>query len=170
MENKKTISYLNSKAWYRLLKVLYIVIVVLLCILFTSLAFEEVGSYQTDYTVKCNYGNRSTFLAYKDKDIYISPLIQYDKSLAKLSDYSKVQLQSACDISKEEISKKMSGIIFGTDDGKGFFELNQTKVVTDTYLTASLWSILAIAVVFVFFILIKMAFYYILLGSVRPKK
>ncbi len=170
MENKKTISYLNSKTWYRLLKVIFIFIFLITCLVTVINSFDVVGSYQDDYLVVCNMGNKNTFLAYKDKKIYVPSYNDYTDSLAKLPDNIKKDLVSACAISEGEMSTKLDKIFNGTDDGNKFYDLTPTKVITDTYLTASLWSILSIFIIFLVFEIIKRAFYYIVLGSLKPVK
>ena len=165
-----TITELNSKVWYRFLKVIFIIAFALSSVIAIAIAFSSVGNYQDDYSVKCNYGNKSTFLASKDKNIYISSYEDYTYSLAKLSDTAKNELQSACAISKVEMTAKMDALFNGHDDGKNLYELTPTKVITDTHLTASMWSLLSIVIIFVAFEAIRRAFYYIVLGSIKPEK
>lgn len=166
----KTTAELNNKIWYRLVKVIFILVVAIASVLGVIINFDEVGNYQTDYSVTCNYGNKSTFLAYKDKEIYISSYEDYSESLAKLPDSTKEQLKSACEISKEEMTAKLDSYFNGTDDGKKIYDLTETKVVTDTYVTATLWSALTLLIIFIISEIIRRAFYYIVLGSIRPKK
>src|SRR3989339_203326 len=99
----KIVTELNSKIWYRLLKVILIIIITITVAIAIYENFDAVGSYQTDYTVTCNYGNKSSFLAYKDKEIYISSYEDYTYSLAKLPDNTKEKLQSVCAMSEEEL-------------------------------------------------------------------
>lgn len=166
----KTITELNSKMWYRLLKVIYLIIMFLFIVYAVVIAFSEVGSYQTDYTVVCNYGNKSTFLAAKDKEIYISTYYDYSNSLAQLPDNTKVDLREACEISEEELFAQMDSIVNGTDGGGKLFDLKETKVNVSTYFSSIMWSILAIVIILLFFEIIRRAFYYIILGKIRPPK
>ena len=67
MENKKTISHLNSKAWYRLLKVVY---VFLFMAIFALIVFLDQSTTNLDVSnskVICQYGNEKQFLI---KDIF----------------------------------------------------------------------------------------------------
>lgn len=166
----KTTTELNNKIWYRLIKVIFIIAIVIASVLAIIINFDSVGNYQTDHQVSCNYGNKSTFLAYKDKEIYISSLEEYSRSLANLSDNTKEQLKSACEISEEEMNAKLDALFNGKDDGKKLYDITKTKIVTDTYLTATLWSLLSLIVIFIISEIIKRSFYYIVLGSIRPNK
>lgn len=166
----KTITELNSKIWYRFLKVLFILLVIAVIGIAVAVAFSEVGSYQSDFSVKCNYGNKSNFLAYKDKEIYISSYEDYSTSLAKLSSSAKEELQSACGVSKEEINGLIQNYLKGTDEGKMLFELTPTRVPISTPVSASLWSLLFTIVIIIIAEIIRRAFYYIVLGSIRPQK
>lgn len=152
------------------MKVFFILAIALASVISVVIAFDTVGSYQDDYMVRCNYGNNTTFLAFKDKEIYISPYYDYTSGLANLSDDTKQELRSACGISQETVDEKASRIFDGTDDGKKLFDLVKRKVVTDTYLTASLWSILSLAIIFIVSEIIKRTFYYVVLGTIRPRK
>ncbi len=167
---KQTISHLNNKMWYRLLKVIYVIVFIFSCGIAISIAFESVGNYQDDYTIVCNYGNKDTFLANNDKNIYISSYYDYTENLTRLPNEIKEELQSACGISKEEMTAKMARIFNGNDDSKKLFDITKTKVVTDTYLTASLWSILSILIIAIIMEIIKRIFYYIVLGEIKPQK
>ena len=162
----KTITELNDKAWYRLLKVIFILIIIFAASIAIYINYDAVGNYQTDFTVNCNYGHKSTFLAYKDKQIYIPSYYDYTYSLAKLPDDTKVELQVACGISQEELFAKMND----TNDSKKLFELSETKIITDTYLSATVWSIISLLIIFVIAEILRRVFYYIVLGSLRPKK
>lgn len=165
----KTISDLNSKAWYRLLKVLSLIIMLIAGGVAVVISFSDVGSYQNDYTVVCNYGNRSMFLAYKDKGMFI-PYGDHSESLAKLPEIVKTQLRSECAITDEELNAKADRIVAGNDDSKKLYDITPTKVIIGTWKTAILWSLLSFTIIFVVFQIIRRAFYYIVLGSIRPKR
>ncbi|MBI2626749.1 MAG: hypothetical protein HYW77_00690 [Parcubacteria group bacterium] len=162
-----TISELNNKWWYRLIKVGYLLLIMAACVISIAVAFEDVGTYQTDYLVVCNYGNKSTFIANKDKDIWNIPqYYDYSESLAKLPDSTKIQLQSACGISQAEMNAKFEN----PNDNKKLFDLTETKVNTTSYWSAILWSILSIIITFAIAEIIRRIFYYIVLGKVKPVK
>lgn len=161
----KTVIELNDRAWYRLLKVIFILIIIFAAFIAIYVNYDAVGNYQTDYTVSCNYGHKSTFLAHKDKQIYIPSYYNYTFSLAKLPDDTKEELQAACGISQEELFAKMNNI----NDSKKLFELSETKIITDTYLSATFWSIISLLVILAIAEIIRRVFYYIVLGSLKPK-
>lgn len=162
-----TTSELNNKWWYRLIKVGYILLIAAACVISVAVAFEQVGTYQVDYLVVCNYGNKTTFIANKDKDIYNIPqYYNYSESLAKLPDSTKIQLQSACGITQAEMDAKFENV----NDNKKLFDLTQTKVNTTSHWSATLWSILSIVITLVIAEIIRRIFYYIVLGKVKPAK
>ncbi|MCX6792912.1 MAG: hypothetical protein NTY12_02710 [Candidatus Falkowbacteria bacterium] len=172
-----TIKELNNKWWYRLVKVSYIAIFVLFSVIAITLSIEEVGNYQEDYTVKCNYGNKGTFLAAKDKNIYISSTYDYSNSLTDLPDYIKTDLQSACGISKNEISEILGytdGFIpddrLNSFEGKKLFELTKTKINITTHLDAILQALFSLFGICVGFEVIRRVFYYVVIGKIKPKE
>jgi hypothetical protein len=110
MENK-TISYLNSRAWYRLLKVVYVFAFLLVSSGSVAIINELHGTRQIDdYRVVCNYGNRMNFLAHTDKSIYLSDY-ELRNGLTDIPDYEKESLQTACGISKAEIQSKLAAFL-----------------------------------------------------------
>jgi hypothetical protein len=166
-----TITELNNKIWYRLIKVFFITLALIFCLIIVVINFSAVGRYEIDYKVVCNYGNKSTFLAERDKGIYIpSQTGNYDERLAELPSDTKNEIQRACEISVEEMAIKLDSFFSGHDDGKKFYDINKIKIITDTYASATLWSISGIFFVVIATEIIRRVFYYIVIGSVRPKK
>ncbi len=172
-----TVKELNNNWWYRLTKVAYLAICIITAITVITLSFQEVGSYQEDYTVQCNYGNKNTFLAAKDKSIYISSTYDYSDSLADLPDYTKTALQSACGISRNEVSKILGySDSFTPDDNqklgeeKKLFEITKTKINTATYRDAIQWSLLSLLGIGIMFEVIRRIFYYVVLGKIKPRE
>ena len=163
----KTISELNNQWWYRLMKVIYISLILFACVVSIVLNFGAVGQYQTDHLVVCNYGNRSTFLAYKDENIYVPFGEDFSNSLAKLPKNINDQLRIACSISEEELTEKWSKMV-ETSDFKMLFTITETKVITTTYLSASIWSIVCILLIGFISEVIRRIFYYIVLGKIKP--
>ncbi len=166
----KTITELNTKIWYRFVKVIFIILMLIIAGISVTVAFSEVGSYQDDFIVKCNLGNKTTFTANKDKGIYIPTYNDYSTNLEKLPDWAKEGIHKACEITKEESFNKLDAIMKGTDDGSKFYDLTPTKVPTTTYFSASMWSLLAILIALIIAEIIRRASYYILLGAIRPPK
>lgn len=163
----KTIADLNSKWLYRLTKVLYVLFGILLITTVFAINFSAVGSYQTDFLVKCNYGNESSFLAYKDEGLYI-PLGDYTTSLTHLPDYLKGPITNICEMTEEEQRQKFDSYLDGTDDGKKLFDLTVTKVPVATYLTATAWSVAWSIGLLLLLEIIRRLFYYILFGRFFP--
>lgn len=165
----QTISELNKKIWYRFIKVIFILIITISSGLAVYINFDAVGSYQDDHRITCNYGNKTNFLAYKDKNIYLS-LDYYLHGLVGLSDNTKEKIQSICEISQEELTAKLDRIFKGNDNSKRLFDITKEKVITNTYWTAIIWSIISVLIILLIFEIIKRAFYYIVLGKIKPPK
>ncbi len=167
----KTLAYLNSKVWYRLLKVIFIILILISSGIAIAIAFSEVGSYQEDYTVVCNYGNKETFLANKDKGIWNIPShYDYKDSLAKLPEATKKEIKTACGMTTDELNTKLTATLNGNDDGKKLFELIRTKINIYTTNKAISLSLSFVFVILIFFEIIRRVFYYIVLGKFRPNK
>ncbi len=171
----RTITELNGKAWYRFLKVIYVTLILLVSTSSVISIFQDIGSHQTDYLVTCNKGNKSTFLAYKDKGIYISydwerktpPYKGFTPEV--LTANSINALQNACDIAKEEQFVQDS-LLMKLGFTEGLFSINQIKVNIFTTANAFGWSLLSIAIILTVAEILRRIFYYILLGTLRPKK
>lgn len=168
----KTIKWLNEHWWYRLVKVVYLFLMISIFGIVVFVNTQQVGEYRDDSKVVCNYGNKSTFLAYKDKGIYV----YYDFSTLRsklqsvLTNDTAEALQNACGISKAEMDSKQNDIFNGTDNGMRLFDVTSEKVITFTYTSAFLWSLLSLVIILLVAEIIKRIFYYIVLGSVRPNK
>jgi len=82
---EKNISYLNSKIWYRTLKVLFIFIFLLALVGFNAFVFSEIGFTNLDSNktkIICNYKDKKTFTP-KEKNIYL----ENDDFRSKVFDY-----------------------------------------------------------------------------------
>lgn len=172
----KTIEWLNKYWWYRLVKVIFIFLLISTCIISVWFNLSRTGEYQTDYLVVCNYGNRETFLANKDKGIYYIPTYyDYSDGLAQLPDETKEKIQKACGLSRDDASsilvKNLSDYMKGgpTEPLK-LFDLTKTKVNVVSFLSALSWAILSTLVIILVAEIIRRAFYYIVLGSIKPNK
>lgn len=171
--NEKTISGLNQKMWYRFIKVIFIITFISFCGVCVWINFEQIYKYHTDYIVNCNYGNKNVFLALKDKQIFIlGPFTHNGSSIPieyGLPDDTKKELQSACGISQED-ALAIGKISIQTNDVKKLYDLTSTKVANSNYQIAIIQSFLCILIIFIIYEIIKRLFYYIVLGSLRPKK
>lgn len=165
----KTVVELNKKWWYRLLKVFFIGTVIITSLTTIYLFYEEVGYYQNDYLIKCNYGNKESFLAYKDKEIVIYGFSVYTGGLENLPDSVKKELQNACEISEEEKYEKAIMILNNADNGKKLFDITETKVPVSSYFKATLWSVFSLIIIILIAEVVRRTFYYVVLGKIKPE-
>jgi hypothetical protein len=138
MKNFKTVSDLNDKIWYRLLKVSSLLFLALL--LFLSVAFVYDG-YNT----------------YSDSQVF-DQLILDNNKLSEMEPSVLYQVIDMC-VSGRKIDKGCNEILEARDK---VFQQNNLEIMGIFTLV-----ILAILGVFEF---LRRAFYYILLGRIRPKK
>ena len=169
---EKTISHLNSKIWYRILKVLYIlsflVVLLITIVIIYSVNFPAQQVVDNDETtILCNYGNKKQFLA-SENNVYFS----YSELSSDnyLTDYHKTELKKLCQISKTELDQKLNAILSKTDDNTKLFDINPVIKNEGGIIAFLGYSILGILILIIIFEIIKRIFYYILLGSLNPKK
>lgn len=192
MENK-TISYLNSKVWYRSLKVIFILSFIL------AIIFPLIGVY---FEYKPEFDNKKSYVVCKDgrtvsledNNIYLyssyvggdddltikkrcTAALTFDEFKKDLSDYASIErlLENRSDgfdvdnaikagYSKEEVQKYLEKTINKT-------EYKLVSIYTPIHWVAVVgYSFLIILSVIVFFEIIKRIFYYIVLGVIKPKK
>ncbi len=105
-----TISDLRQRWWYRLIKVLFIFIHISISILTFYFTYQiNLPKIFNDFKVTCIYGHKGTFFAFRDKQIYISPLeVERISTNSTMSDLKKEELISACGMSKAEIFVSLS--------------------------------------------------------------
>lgn len=166
---KLTLNDLNNTIWYRLIKLLFVLTFILLSIVAIITSFENVGNHTTDYKIICNYGNKNIFLAYKDKNIYLPYNYNPDDGLMILPDNTKKILQETCEISYQELKTIYDTVTTGQDNNKNLFTITQVKSNVYTILHAVSWSFFAIIIIGIFFEIIRRAFYYVILGSIKPE-
>jgi len=166
----KTINELNEKIWYRLIKVIFAIIFLCVSLFVVIGIYNQYKSRETDdYTVTCNYGNRNEFEAINDKQILITDF-DLKNGISSISDYKKELIQKACAISDQELKVKFDAILNKTDDGKSLFDVRKSKVNVGSNLKATVYSLFGLAIVLAIFEVLKRVFYYIILGTPRPKK
>lgn len=92
----KTLDYLNTKAWYRLLKVTY-GFAFLLASLIAVLVMQDEHRQRTisDYRIVCNNEAKTTFFAYEDEGIYLMAS-DFRNGVESLSAQDISRLQAAC--------------------------------------------------------------------------
>jgi hypothetical protein len=125
-----------------------------------------VNDYET--VITCNYGNKKQFIAsnvhiyFKKSEVAINN--RY------LTEDHRVALQDLCEISETELDQKSDNILNNTDDGTKLFDVNfvmRSIGGIGPFLGQTSLVILGLLVIFE---IIKRVFYYIILGSFRPKK
>ncbi len=181
----KTISELNNKWWYRLAKVIFSLIVFVLTIVTVFFVFQANKTYKvSDVYVKCNAGNKQSFYAMKDKSIAIN-ISHYENYL--LTDTERKQILEVCNLTGNEKRRPTLEEIYGVKGRSAplsdedinqldkvyevyLFEHRQVDIEEDNTLTAILYSIFSIFIWYIIFEIIKRTIYYVILGSINPKK
>jgi hypothetical protein len=153
----KTIGELNSKVWYRLLKVIYVLIFIPIFILSffsgylsTKPEFDNEKSY-----IKCDDGRE---FGLDENGIYLYSSYVYSEDNEKIK-----QMCSSNEL--DEIAKKYGGYIILEKN----YKLISVYENRDWFRAIKI-SLLSIIGAIFFFELIKRVFYYIVLGSFRPPK
>lgn len=192
MENK-TITYLNSKMWYRFIKVIFILSFIL------AIIFPLIGVY---FEYKPEFDNKKSYVVCKDgrtvsledNNIYL-----YSSYIGSNDDLT-IKQRCGNSFSSEEFKKGVSDDMiierllanrnksFDVDNAikYGYSKkeiadyliknIDKTEYKLVSILTPTKWnaivgySFLVILSVIAFFELIKRIFYYIVLGAIRPKK
>ena len=177
MENK-TIGHLNSKIWYRLLKVSYAFVFILVSAGAVAVISDNYKTRQlVDYRVACQYGNKASYLAYKDKGIYLSDddLHPDNTTQLRMPDYGKFEdLQVACGIPAAEIQRPdlepKPTPSFIPDPPYELFIFTKENVTTGGLDVTLGYSFLAVFIITLVFELIRRVFYYVILGIYKPAK
>ncbi|MBP6926258.1 MAG: hypothetical protein KBB70_00990 [Candidatus Pacebacteria bacterium] len=185
----KTISELNSKWWYRLVKVIFIGCILLAMTIATFIFIDEYSPSQSlDYKISCvaDYTNHKETIAYKDESIFILPL-NGQTVYQSLSDNNKQEIRNICGISNEEADQGNATALayineqtkLGTssaiiqkyiDDNLRPYKVSEEYITEGGYVQVVLYSILAAIGILLIAEIIRRIFYYIVLGSLRPKK
>lgn len=189
MEDKKTIGYLNSKVWYRLVKVAFIGLILFAILFSVGIAFDENSPRQVmDYRIDCigENTNRKSFFAEEDASIYIYPYGTQTVYQA-LSDSAKKAIKERCDISIEEDAQHVEAVLAYIEEQekaeaatsviqKYLDENMRSYTVTKAYTTHGSYgeivgySLRLIIIILIVAEIMRRAFYYIVLGRLRPKK
>ncbi len=170
MTKLKTTSELNDQAWYRLLKVSYVIvsIFVLLIVVFivyiSNKPYSSVDNSAT--TIKCNYGNKKTFTA-DEAGIFFVPEDFPPSHI--LPDSKRSQLQQVCEISKEEIQGGLD-IFLNKKITNNLFDVSPSISAGGGWAQVIIYSFIAFLIIGIVLEVIKRIFYYIILGSLFPKQ
>jgi hypothetical protein len=162
----ETISQLNSKIWYRLLKVMYVVMFLLIIISSVWIAFEENKPYQSDeYLISCNEGNRKNFMA-RDEGILFLPSLGENKEISFIPSYTDSEIKSECEIYPSFGYVPVAERTYSPPP----YSVSYAPLSHGSYLEAFGIAALAFVVVLFVFEFIRRAFYYIVLGKVYPQR
>lgn len=160
---------LRSKWYYRLLIVIYIGSFLLISLITIYFNFDSVGSYQTDFEVKCYFGNNEPFFAYQDKNILVNRYAE----VADPENWSSSQSPndwSVMTVATEGCGLSESSVQALLNQNSNIFDAKLKKVNVTTYGHAIFWSILVIIITALIFEVIRRIFYFIALGTLFPKK
>lgn len=180
---EKTISHLNSKAWYRLIKVIYLA-VILIALGISTTVIVEANSRRFDNKnsyITCNDG-RKFYL--KDTSVHLSGGYvpsYYESDVrhlcltnSELGDKAKNKYPAQySDLTNEEIGRRLR-------DNNALF-IESVNVQTKNYNLTSIYkernwlmtigkAILAGAIILLAFEIFRRIFYYIILGRIFPIK
>lgn len=173
MQNGKTISYLNSKMWYRFVKVSY-AISFLVILSFSILLIVDENKprkiLDNDTTeIACKYGNKKTFTA------KIIGVTVYDYPEFKFASWDNDKILKFCNAENEKIEVTN----FATDqkvqtDLKNFigagYDIKPSYKNEGSYSSMIFYILLSFIGTLLFFEIIRRTFYYIVLGKIFPKK
>jgi hypothetical protein len=166
---EKTISYLNSKAWYRLMKVIYLFIFAASTVISVVIVYgNNTTNKIDDYLVVCNYGNRISYYARKDKNIYFD---EYDlrENKASFANYQNLDIRQACGITNEEAQAWVREIVQGSSSAT-LYTITKTQIFEGGVANAASYSLLDILIITLIFEIFRRIFYYIVLGKIAPRK
>lgn len=164
----KTVADLNSQWWYRLVKIIYILIwifLILLLIIWVG-AENEPRTFST-YKITCNYGNKDTFIGYA-RGIYLIDL-DIKNGISSISDYKKGLIQEECKITEQELNLVFDATL-NKENPSPLFTVNKTSYTEGRWSTTIFFQILTLVIALSAMELIRRCFYYVLLGSFRPSK
>jgi len=173
MENKKTISDLNNKAWYRAVKVVYIFSFLAIVIITITLFLAE-GEFRVldvpNSRIVCQYGNEKQFLMKeiftRDEMPITLPNYSNTQPGGLFSRIAQEQLQNqilkSCEINQVTIENSFKG-------GKADFVPDPFRA-EERYKIQIGYLLLSLLILVVVFEMIRRIFYYIFLGNIKPQK
>lgn len=188
----KTISHLNGKVWYRLLKVLYFGAFVLIALLTTFIAYiaQDIPS---QYIISCSWNGRSFVDGVVYADEYFTTDVATWSASDRLaagsaclspSDHQIFDAQAQYDMNTNAQYKgTLSSATYATSEeiaalssmGINVWDNDAFKVTTPIQTRAGIIrfleiAILALLIEVLIFEAIRRIFYYIVLGSIKPEK
>lgn len=175
----RTIQDLNNKWWYRLLKVLYCGCFLILALLIALLAYSlHKTVLVSNWQVTCFYGNRSTFNEAQYKNITVNP------EWGTQNPDVDAQIKQACGITQTDVNDAKAEANLKTAQmcaGVSTYLCDTFSYSAATYGVSTIeipidntWGAvgrvaLDIFILGLIFEIIRRAFYYVTLGTRRPK-
>ena len=160
MENNKTVEFLNTKAWYRTVKVVYILSVLVVIFLIFSIFLDSQVLDIPNSKIICQYGNEKSFLI---KELYknsVPTILEiYDDYNDLKNAETSLDILGACEV-KEIKQLIISGRTYG--DVTPYVIEKKYKIQFD-------YLLIALLVTTAIFEAIRRIFYYIVLGTINPQ-
>jgi uncharacterized integral membrane protein len=179
MENKKTISDMNKKSWYRFLKVIFVIAELMILGIIIILAFSN-KPYATndEYNSKIVCNNGKEYIAgYNGIDIYKAIAEEFDDSRKSLNlnNVRGMENPNNAQILCVEGSSFVPEALTMDEWNKLTSPTPLYKVELIKKMVGNWWSfvgylILVLFIVFIIFEVIRRVFYYIFLGKFKPEK
>lgn len=168
----KTLADLNSRIWYRLLKVIYIVslfVVTTITVFITYTYHEPTSAFKVvdhrNTKIICNYGNKRTFIA-GENEIYFAPA---DFSAEYFPNNIRESVNELCDITQEIVFELMDADM-RSEATMPLFTVKEKYESIGGYAPFIFIMILETGIIFVIFELMKRAFYYVAIGTMKPPR
>lgn len=172
---RKDLQHLNTW-WYRLFKVLFVFFFVTsICGIALVAYFVHMPYTQNDYRIQCNYGYKDSFIAYKEKHIYIpDSSIEADGTVGRVSPETKQKLQDACGITDDDINKVLNSMWDDLTAGKPItipplFTATPVSYTIGTTTKAIEAALIAVVILIIIFEIIRRSFFYIVTGEFFPR-
>lgn len=168
----KTIKTLNEKWWYRLLKVIYIVLLIMFVFSAITLSFSS-------YSPKKIYDNEKSFIVCDDgREFSLEENNVYLGISGRISTSDDKKFNSWCLDGSEEKVENVDGRIARlkkslatnkVEKEKNYIFFSSYKIIGDwnNVMLSIFFSMLTIFAVFELF---RRIFYYVILGKMKPKK
>lgn len=212
---EKTISYLNSKAWYRLIKVIYILVFITALISFNLFLYSINGLKTVDQDktqIQCNIGDRKTFTSKSinlnlDKSDFKNDKFDYEQFFRNYNDFEIKNILKECspesaknlidslDVFRIQRIYEITGIKGAEKEYDKDYLNSETQKITSGYKTSDekanyldfsvkffdikpvftynefiKYFLIGNLIMLLIFEGIKRIFYYIVLGSIKPKQ
>ncbi len=184
----KTTSELNKKWWYRLIKVIFLGFLVICVLISVFVVWEENAPHEvSDYRVDCiaSYTNHKSFYA-MDEGLYLFDPIS-GTIYSSLSTFQKQILRDKCEMSDEEatyatqqalayaqeqsaLGATQAEIQIGIDTNYRPYTITKAKKIEGSFGKVIGYSVLSILIILLVGEISRRIFYYIVLGSIRPKR